>query len=102
MARMPSGAVASMLENEATKNTIFFDDFTGVPFAVLILAKTPAGSPSRPYLLRQLALGRTETNANSGNNNQKVPIGSRAFVSKMSKLCKIHRNRPYPISAGLD
>jgi hypothetical protein len=24
---MPSGAVASMLENEATKNTIFFDDF---------------------------------------------------------------------------
>lgn len=32
MARMPSGAVASMLENEATKNTIFFDDFTAVPF----------------------------------------------------------------------
>jgi hypothetical protein len=28
MARMPRGAVASMLEKEATKNTIFFDDFT--------------------------------------------------------------------------
>ena len=34
MARMPSGAVASMLENDATKNTIFFDDFTAVPFVV--------------------------------------------------------------------
>jgi hypothetical protein len=32
IARIPSGAVASMLENEATKNMIFFDDFTGVPF----------------------------------------------------------------------
>src|SRR5579859_6602797 len=31
IARMPSGAVASMLEKDATKNTIFFDDFTGVP-----------------------------------------------------------------------
>ncbi len=28
MARIPNGAVASMLENEATKNTIFFEDFT--------------------------------------------------------------------------
>jgi hypothetical protein len=32
MARIPRGAVASILENEATKNTIFFEDFTGVPF----------------------------------------------------------------------
>src|SRR5215470_9213014 len=29
MARIPRGAVASMLEKEATKNTIFFDEFTG-------------------------------------------------------------------------
>jgi hypothetical protein len=29
---MPKGAVASMLEKEATKNTIFFEDFTLVPF----------------------------------------------------------------------
>src|SRR5581483_253925 len=28
MARIPSGAVASILEKEATKKTIFFDDFT--------------------------------------------------------------------------
>jgi hypothetical protein len=28
IARIPKGAVASMLEKEATKNTIFFDDFT--------------------------------------------------------------------------
>ena len=28
-----------MLENEATKNKIFFDDFTGVPFVVSILPK---------------------------------------------------------------
>jgi len=34
MARMPSGAVASILENEATKNTIFFDDFKSVPFVL--------------------------------------------------------------------
>jgi len=32
IARIPSGAVASMLENDATKNTIFFDDFTDGPF----------------------------------------------------------------------
>ena len=35
MARMPKGAVASMLEKEATKNTIFFEDFTLVPFDIL-------------------------------------------------------------------
>ncbi len=29
IARMPRGAVASMLENEATKKTIFFEDFMG-------------------------------------------------------------------------
>jgi hypothetical protein len=34
MARMPKGAVASMLEKEATKNTIFFEDFTLVPFDI--------------------------------------------------------------------
>jgi hypothetical protein len=28
IARIPSGAVASMLEKEATKKTIFFEDFT--------------------------------------------------------------------------
>src|SRR5271154_3036736 len=28
IAKIPSGAVASMLENDATKNTILFDDFT--------------------------------------------------------------------------
>src|SRR5215469_5323554 len=28
MARIPSGAVASILENEATKNTIFLEGFT--------------------------------------------------------------------------
>jgi len=31
---MPKGAVASMLEKEATKNTIFFDDFTKMPLSV--------------------------------------------------------------------
>src|SRR5215831_2765583 len=30
MARMPSGAVASTLEQDATKNTIFLDDFTEI------------------------------------------------------------------------
>ena len=39
MARMPSGAVASMLENEATKNTIFFDDFTRMPFGANQVSK---------------------------------------------------------------
>ena len=39
MARIPRGAVASMLEKEATKKTIFFDDLTCVPFAVSTLAK---------------------------------------------------------------
>jgi hypothetical protein len=34
MAKMPRGAVASILEKEATKNTIFFDDFTTVPFVL--------------------------------------------------------------------
>jgi hypothetical protein len=34
IARMPNGAVASMLEKEATKNTIFFDDFTKMPLSV--------------------------------------------------------------------
>jgi hypothetical protein len=37
---MPSGAVASMLEKDATKNTIFFDDFTAVPFVVLLAHKS--------------------------------------------------------------
>jgi hypothetical protein len=32
MARMPNGAVASMLEKEATKNTIFLDDYTRSAF----------------------------------------------------------------------
>jgi hypothetical protein len=42
IARMPSGAVASMLEKDATKNTIFFDDFTAVPFVVLLGHKSNA------------------------------------------------------------
>ena len=37
-----------MLENEATKNTIFFDDFTGVPFVRFNSAEdTPSRSPVR-------------------------------------------------------
>src|SRR6476620_10087276 len=31
MARMPSGAVASILEKEGTKKTILFEDFTRLP-----------------------------------------------------------------------
>jgi hypothetical protein len=34
MARIPKGAVASMLEKEATKKTIFFDDFIGIPLSL--------------------------------------------------------------------
>ena len=40
IARMPSGAVASMLEKDATKNTIFFDDLTAMPFVVLLAHKS--------------------------------------------------------------
>jgi hypothetical protein len=31
IAKIPSGAVASMLENDATKNTILLEDFTAAP-----------------------------------------------------------------------
>ena len=48
MARMPSGAVASMLEKEATKNTIFFDDFTAVPF-VVVTSRSKSKSESKSY-----------------------------------------------------
>src|SRR6201997_3786821 len=48
IARMPSGAVASMLEKEATKNTIFFDDFTAVPFVVVASTSNPK-SESKSY-----------------------------------------------------
>src|ERR1700739_644158 len=48
IARMPSGAVASMLEKEATKNTIFFDDFTAVPFVVVTNRSNPK-SESKSY-----------------------------------------------------
>jgi hypothetical protein len=36
IARIPSGAVASMLENDATKNTIFFEDLTPTPLALYV------------------------------------------------------------------
>lgn len=65
MARIPSGAVASMLEKEATKNTIFFDDFTAVPFVVVT--------------------GHWKSKCET----QKVSTGSPLFVSELSKLCKI-------------
>jgi len=71
MARIPRGAVASMLEKEATKNTIFFDDFTAVPFVV--------------YAQNYRANARSET--------QTVPIGGLALVSELSKLCKIRSSR---------
>jgi hypothetical protein len=34
IARIPSGAVASILENDATKNTILFEDLTPTPHAL--------------------------------------------------------------------
>jgi hypothetical protein len=37
IARIPNGAVASMLENEGTKKTIFFEDFTRLPLGLLPL-----------------------------------------------------------------
>ena len=46
MARMPSGAVASMLENDATKKTIFFDDFTAVPFDASQVQNLSIASPA--------------------------------------------------------
>ena len=55
-----------MLEKDATKNTIFFDDFTAMPFVVS--RKSEVGL--------EIEI-------------QKVPIDSRAFVSELSKLCKI-------------
>src|SRR5579872_6649986 len=67
MARIPRGAVASMLEKDATKNTIFFDDFTAVPFVV--------------YEQNYRSNARSEI--------QTVATGSPAFVSELSKLCKI-------------
>ncbi len=41
MARMPNGAVASMPENEATKNTIFFADLTMGAFRSYSLDEEP-------------------------------------------------------------
>jgi hypothetical protein len=71
---MPSGAVASMLENDATKNTIFFDDFTGGPFVVSCVSH------------KSIELER----------NPKVPTGGTVFVSELSKLCKIRRAKRLP------
>jgi hypothetical protein len=37
IARIPNGAVASMLENDGTKKTIFLEDFTRLPLGLLLL-----------------------------------------------------------------
>lgn len=71
MARMPRGAVASMLEKDATKNTIFFDDFTAVPFVVC----------------------EQNYRSNARSEIQTVATGGPAFVSELSKLCKIQSMR---------
>jgi hypothetical protein len=36
IARIPKGAVASMLENDGTKNTIFLEDFTRLPLGLFL------------------------------------------------------------------
>src|SRR5215471_14756062 len=40
MARIPKGAVASMLENEATKKTIFLEDATALSSSQMLLSQT--------------------------------------------------------------
>jgi hypothetical protein len=35
IAKIPNGAVASMLENDGTKKTIFLEDFTRLPLSLL-------------------------------------------------------------------
>jgi hypothetical protein len=65
IARMPSGAVASMLENEATKNTIFFDDFTAVPFDASQAQNLSTGSPalvSKMSTICKIKLARARKN----------------------------------------
>lgn len=47
IARMPSGAVASMLEKEATKNTIFFDDLMEIPFVVFASYFKPSNAETQ-------------------------------------------------------
>ena len=42
IARIPNGAVASMLENEGTKKTIFLEDFTRLPLGLYAFHDTDA------------------------------------------------------------
>src|SRR5258708_35363471 len=81
MARMPRGAVASMLENEATKNTIFFDDFTRTPFVL-----SSPGQRSGDRLAWCVCYGRF-----ANFKTHTVSTANPPFVSKLLKLCKIQQ-----------
>src|ERR1700730_17653254 len=98
MARIPKGAVASMLEKEATKKTIFFDDFTGMPFSVasfppLLFLAMGSGRASRNSILGVwLFRPRSFWPQHLGRSIQKVPTRLARVVSKLSSFCKIRAN----------
>src|ERR1700751_990506 len=105
MARIPRGAVASMLEKEATKNTIFFDEFTGcLPCLIAPMelypdrvdAETVEGRGSSR--LRE-NFARAHLAITSGLWAQKLPMNIPEFVSELSNSCKIRPMATAPLPA---
>src|SRR5215471_19751087 len=105
MARIPRGAVASMLEKEATKNTIFFDEFTGCLPCLI--------SPTEIYPHRFDAetvqplegRGLSQLRENSARAHlaglwaKKLPMTIPEFVSELSNSCKIRPLATAPLPA---
>src|SRR5260370_33572837 len=84
IAKMPNGAVASMLEKEGTKKTIFFEAFTGLPLGPF---RWPFGLALQ--LFRAPHLRSCETRAaQNGTKGGKIAAENGAIVSHLSKLCK--------------
>lgn len=108
MARIPRGAVASMLEKEATKNTIFLDEFTGcLPCLVApteiypdrVDAETVQPLEGRALSRLRENFARAYLAITSGLWAQKLPMTIREFVSELSNSCKIRPMATAPLPA---
>jgi hypothetical protein len=94
MARIPSGAVASMLENDATKNTIFFDDFTEGPFVVSRVSQNSNWKENPKYQLAARHLSQNcQNSAKSG--------GRKRLAARLFEGCSAQHVRPNMFDATL-
>src|SRR6266851_7654100 len=84
IAKIPNGAVASMLEKEGTKKTIFFEAFTGLPLGPF---RWPFGLAFELFRVLQLRSCGTRA-AQNGTKSGKIAAENGAIVSHLSKLCK--------------